>query len=599
MEKKTKILIGCIIGFAFLCFIIAFIISNNKTYVVTFDSNGGTYVTNQKVKKGNYVSKPVDPIKEGYEFVEWRLDGKKYDFSSKVVSDITLKAYYEKSKNKYEVELEVDGVKKKVEVKEGETIDLSKVSFEEKEGFEIKWYLDDKEFDIEKEKIKEKMSLTGKYVEVKVYTVKFDSDGGSKIEDQKVNENKTVKEPNEPTKEGYVFENWYLNNQEYDFKEKVTSDITLKAKWIEDKNVKKYTVKFDSDGGSKINNQTVIENKRVNVPITPAKNGYRFVEWQLNGRKYDFNSKVTKDITLTAKWEKIANYTVKFKTDSNAPYNYAYKTVTSGDKVSNPGTPTKEGYEFTGWTLDGNAYDFNSPVTRDITIIASWKQTSGGNQNEEKPSDEPKTVNYTVKFDSNGGTEKYSDKTVVNGGKISNPGTPTRSNYTFNGWLFNGKVFDFNTPITSNITLVASWSEIPSYTVTFDSDGGTSYNSQTVQKGSKATNPGNPSKAGYTFGGWILGTSNFDFNTPINSNITLKAKWNEITYTIKAEKADTYSVDAVLKVYNGTTEITNYRCIALSNGECLDSNRVSIKFYNRESSFIVILNDGTQVKAIK
>ena len=61
-------------------------------YTVTFDSNGGTAVSSQTVEKGKTASKPADPTKEGYTFVEWTLNGTKYDFSSKVNSNITLVA---------------------------------------------------------------------------------------------------------------------------------------------------------------------------------------------------------------------------------------------------------------------------------------------------------------------------------------------------------------------------------------------------------------------------------------------------------------------------------------------------------------------------
>lgn len=63
------------------------------------------------------------------------------------------------------------------------------------------------------------------------YTVKFDVDGGTKINEQIVKKNEKVKEPSEPTKDGYEFEGWYLNGKEYDFDSKVTSDLVIKAKW--------------------------------------------------------------------------------------------------------------------------------------------------------------------------------------------------------------------------------------------------------------------------------------------------------------------------------------------------------------------------------
>lgn len=68
--------------------------------------------------------------------------------------------------------------------------------------------------------------------------------------------------------------------------------------------VKKYTVTFNTDGGSKIDPITVEEGKTAVKPADPTKNGYIFKGWYLGKITYDFTEKVTKDITLTANWEK-------------------------------------------------------------------------------------------------------------------------------------------------------------------------------------------------------------------------------------------------------------------------------------------------------
>ena len=67
---------------------------------------------------------------------------------------------------------------------------------------------------------------------------------------------------------------------------------------------KKYTVTFDSDGGSKVKPQNILENESVTKPSNPTKEGYTFLEWQLNGENYDWNSKVNSNITLKAVWQK-------------------------------------------------------------------------------------------------------------------------------------------------------------------------------------------------------------------------------------------------------------------------------------------------------
>lgn len=64
-----------------------------------------------------------------------------------------------------------------------------------------------------------------------------------------------------------------------------------------------YNVEFDTEGGTKINTQTIEKGTLVKQPTTPSKKGYIFVEWQLNGKKFDFNTEITSDITLKAKWK--------------------------------------------------------------------------------------------------------------------------------------------------------------------------------------------------------------------------------------------------------------------------------------------------------
>ena len=66
-----------------------------------------------------------------------------------------------------------------------------------------------------------------------------------------------------------------------------------------------YNAEFDTDGGNEINTQTVEKGKLASEPTTPTKKGYKFIEWQLDGKKFNFSKEVNSDIKLTAKWEKV------------------------------------------------------------------------------------------------------------------------------------------------------------------------------------------------------------------------------------------------------------------------------------------------------
>lgn len=130
-------------------------------------------------------------------------------------------------------------------------------------------------------------------------------------------------------------------------------------------------------------------------------------------------------------------------------------------------------------------------------------------------------------FDSKGGSTVPAQRIAKNG-LVTEPDDPTKTGYTFDEWDKGDTEYDFSTPVTSNFVLDAKWT-INEYTVTFDSDGGSAVTAQTVEYGSKATEPSPaPTKSDYTFGGWYSDaelTTAFDFNTAIVADTTLYAKW--------------------------------------------------------------------------
>ena len=147
----------------------------------------------------------------------------------------------------------------------------------------------------------------------------------------------------------------------------------------------------------------------------------------------------------------------------------------------------------------------------------------------------------TVTFNTNGGSAVAS-QTITAGGKVAKPTDPTKDGYTFDGWYKEAALataFDFeNDTINDNTIIYAKWTENPpipptSYTVTFNTNGGSAVASQTITAGGKVTKPTDPTKDGYTFAGWYkdaaLATA-FDFtNETINDNTIIYAKWTEET----------------------------------------------------------------------
>ena len=242
-EKKSKkipiiIISSIVLLLIVLAVVLMLVLGGKKKYTVTFDTAGGNRIESVKVEKGSTVNKPVDPTKEGYVFKGWEYEGSPYYFNTEVTKNITIKATWE-----------VDTTPK-----EGDRI---KVTFVYNNGD------------------------SDKVVEV-LYNTK-------------------LKEPDDPVYEGYEFDGWYKDNNEYYFGDEVTEPFTLEAKWEKAKD-NEYVINFNTGGGTRVESQTVKKGNKVVEPKDPTKEGYTFVEWQLNGNKYDFSKEVTSNLTLEAKW---------------------------------------------------------------------------------------------------------------------------------------------------------------------------------------------------------------------------------------------------------------------------------------------------------
>ena len=338
--------------------------------------------------------------------------------------------------------------------------------------------------------------------------------------------------------------------------------IIVVALLIGNKKPMTYNVFFETDGGSSVKSQIVEEGNQVKKPDDPTKTGYMFIEWTYEGKTYDFSLGVTSDLTLKASWAKIEEdvetFIVKFETDEGTTI--PNQIIKKGEKVIKPDDPVKQGYTFEGWTLNDVAYDFETVVEKNIVLKAKWKKNE--------------TPNNTTTTPAN------------NNNNSSNNGNNNSSNNGNNNSSNNGK----NPPTPA----------AKKYTVTFNSNNGTAVSSQTVTEGSKVTKPANPTRNGYTFAGWTLNGNAYDFNSPVNSNITLVANWIQKSYTITATKVDAYSPDSVLTVYENGNSIS-IKEIRYTDGTYLCSgtnSTVNTGDIAGVNNFIVILNDGTQVNAI-
>ena len=205
-------------------------------------------------------------------------------------------------------------------------------------------------------------------------------------------------------------------------------------------------------------------------------------------------------------------------------------------EVTNNGTIT--GGEFNG-TVNNNGIIKNADDSTGPNFTGTVINGEGGTIAE---SVSITKLEFVVTFD-NEGTK--TTETIAKGGNLTAPTTQTKEGYRFDGWYYdnNGGVakWYFDTDIvTRAMTLTAKW--VQTYTVAFDTNGGSAVDPVTVDAGSTVTKPADPTKSGYTFGGWYMENTYenpYDFHAAVTGSLTLYAKWNSIVYS-----DPTYAVSA-------------------------------------------------------
>ena len=203
-------------------------------------------------------------------------------------------------------------------------------------------------------------------VDVNAYTVVFDSRGGSNVPAVSAVAGAPAPKPADPVKTGYIFTGWYFGETIYNFNQAVTSDLFLTAGWLQIT----YQVNFDANGGyPTIAGSTVDYGKTATAPADPARAGYIFAGWYDGASLYDFGKPVYGNLNLKAMWTP-KTCTVKFVTGeiiNPLPIKVEY-----GGKAIKPPNPISI-RRFDYWALNGVPYDFNEPVTSDLTLTAVWK----------------------------------------------------------------------------------------------------------------------------------------------------------------------------------------------------------------------------------
>lgn len=356
------------------------------------------------------------------------------------------------------------------------------------------WYIDEdfnEKFDFEKDRINSNITLYAKWVRP---VVMFDSMGGTAL-DKIVVVNGTIKKPKNPTKTGYTFAGWCVDeecDEEFDFTTEIAEDITLYAKWER----VEFAITFVTNGGTPVEvAYSHIENGYKIQEPTTRKTYYILDGWYMDEyftRKFDFATEVTQDTILYAKWESVKSVIKFADTDGVSPVYYENgqqiadkKTDYDNNfKITAPTNPVKTGYTFAGWYYNGELVGFDKtefkPNADGYTMVAKW------------------TINsYKITFVIDG--EEHSSETLKYGEKIVYPPV-SKVGYTFSDWTYGGKVLPEVMP-AEDLTITGSYI-VNNYKITYKVDG-EEYKTFTVTYGESVELLQDlPAKDGKVFRGW-------------------------------------------------------------------------------------------------
>jgi len=445
------------------------------SYTVSFDTKGGSEVFSQTVPEGATANRPSDPTKAGNTFVDW-------------YSEATLTNIFNFSTP-----------------------------------------------------IKSNRTLHAKWEESK-YVVYYNSNHGTAVPSTpNISYGSTITKPtNDPTKGNHKFVGWF---QEASLTNAwlfgaggntVVSDTTLHAKWLP-----RYTVQFNTDGGSavaSINNvdsaTAIVPNYLAAAPVT-TKAGNAFAGWwtqPLGGTQWNFtNNIVESNITLNARWTQNSTVVVTFNFNyTGSPANQT-ENVISGLPVGRPTDPTRTGHVFVGWfttaQTGGEQWNFANAVSGAMTLFARWA-----------------TNTYTVSFNSNGGSAVSAISPVAHGATITKPADPEKHGNIFTGWykeaaLTNEWIFGTDV-VTATITLFAKWTTkpLPTHNVSFNAGegslpGGTA-NPRIVTHGNTVGALPAATRDGYNLAGWFTVSGGMGEQITasyvVRSDLPLFAHWTAI-----------------------------------------------------------------------
>ena len=488
-------------------------------YTITFDSTGGSSVSSIIQNYGTAITAPSDPTRTGYTFNGWDTEIP----ATMPAKDLTITAKW--TINQYTITwkwMDENGA----EIATTESLSYGATPNKTVEGYKtVSKVFTFKAWDSEIETVSGDKTYTATYDSVaREYIINWIVEGitvqtvevpyGTVPEYTGVTPTKTA-----TAEFTYTFYKWTPAAVA------VTGNADYTAIFTEE--INKYTITFDSAGGSAVNPITKNYNTDVTLPDlnSTTRTGHTFKGWSLtdNGEILTAHT-LTEDVILYAVWE-INHYTITFNSDGGSAVSSItqnYDTV-----IETPNNPTRTGYTFVKWDID---IPVMMPAT-DMTVTAVWMINQ-----------------YIISFDENG-ADGTIPVTIIKkyGTSIDLPdvGNLIKIGHSFTGWAFDVDgdtvVYEagatFNIP-ASNVRFIAVWT-INQYTITFDTDGGSAVDSITKDYGTAISAPDNPIKEGYTFAGWYPIVP----ATMPAKNLTITALWTINQYTIELNPVDRFVIE--------------------------------------------------------
>lgn len=524
-------------------------------YTVKFDGNGGTDGTEIKKNYDAEIGELPTSTRAGYTFDGWyteATEGTKVTMSTKMPSkDTTYYAHW--TINQYTVKFDGNGGSNGTDITADYDSEFGTLPTSTREGYTFDgWYTE--KLGGTKIQATTKMPLDGAtyYAQWKTvdYTITYDMNDGNSNEavNHKDNPASYTIESSEitlkaPSWKNHVFTGWtWAGHDNKEMIVKIESGTTgnkvYRANWIESD----LTVKYDTQGGSVVEDALAAHGVPISKPDDPTREGYTFKGWYTSTTyetEWNFDDNVVDNMTLYAKWE-INRYNVTFNTNGGSDIDD--QIINHGEKANKPADPTKEYYSFTGWYSDAKLtkeFKFDSAIQAAITLYAKWTP-----------------VKYSITYELDGGDNHKDNPAVYTVEDQITLKAPVKKNYTFLGWTYKGqkepqKTVTIVKGTHDALSYTANW-KLNEYTVDFKTDSDDSITSMTVQHGDKVTRPKKePVKAGYVFNGWYADEActkawNFDKDI-VTSKMTLYAGYKEI---LKAVESDTKSE---MNVNSGTT----------------------------------------------